>query len=81
MEDHAVQTSAGPIVDRSTEKLGTSDTAIIKARQCLLKAVKLPENEEELPALEPSSHHVRSASVLLPKGVLFQEGAKPITLN
>ncbi|WP_338450672.1 Rieske 2Fe-2S domain-containing protein [Niallia oryzisoli] len=76
MEDHAVQTSAGPIVDRSTEKLGTSDTAIIKARQCLLKAVKLLENGEDLPALEPSSHHVRSASVLLPKGVPFQEGAK-----
>lgn len=76
MEDHAVQVSAGPIVDRSQEKLGTSDTAIIKARQCLLKAVKALENGEKLPALDPSSHRIRSASVLLPKGVPFQEGAK-----
>lgn len=76
MEDHAVQVSAGPIVDRSQEKLGTSDTAIIKARQCLLKAVKALEDGEKLPALDPSTHRIRSASVLLPKGVPFQEGAK-----
>lgn len=76
MEDHAVQVSAGPIVDRSQEKLGTSDTAIIKARQCLLKAVKALENDEKLPGLDPSSHRIRSASVLLPKGIPFQEGAK-----
>ncbi|MDN4075394.1 Rieske 2Fe-2S domain-containing protein [Fictibacillus terranigra] len=76
MEDHAVQVSAGAIVDRSQEKLGTSDTAIIKARQCLLKAVKMQEKGEKLPALDPSSHRIRSASVLLPKGMPFQEGAK-----
>lgn len=76
MEDHAVQVSAGPIVDRSQEKLGTSDTAIIKARQCLLKAAKALENGDKLPALDPSTHRIRSASVLLPKGVPFQEGAK-----
>ena len=56
--------------------MGTSDTAIIKARQCLLKAVKALENGEKLPALDPSTHRIRSASVLLPKGVPFQEGAK-----
>ena len=39
-EDFAVQESMGPIVDRSKEYLGTSDTIIIKARRMLLKAVK-----------------------------------------
>jgi phthalate 4,5-dioxygenase len=76
MEDHAVQVSVGPIVDRSQEKLGTSDTAIIKARRCLLNAVKTLENGEQLPGLDPESHKVRSASVLLPKGVPFHEGAQ-----
>lgn len=76
MEDHAVQVSAGPIVDRSQEKLGTSDTAIIKARQCLLKGVKALESGGKLPGLDPSSQRIRAASVLLPKGMPFQEGAK-----
>ncbi len=76
MEDHAVQVSAGPVVDRSQEKLGTSDTAIIKARRCLLNAVKSLENGEPLPGLDPESHKVRAASVLLPKGIPFHEGAK-----
>lgn len=76
MEDHALQVSAGSIVDRSKEKLGTSDTAIIKARQCLLNAVKTLEKGVRLPAIDPVTHHIRSASVLLPKGIPFAEGAQ-----
>lgn len=76
MEDHAVQVSAGAIVDRSQEKLGTSDTAIIKARRCLLNAVKTLQSGGKLPALDAESHRIRAASVLLPKGIPFQEGAK-----
>ncbi|MCL6593665.1 MAG: aromatic ring-hydroxylating dioxygenase subunit alpha [Alicyclobacillus sp.] len=76
MEDHAVQVSAGPIVDRSREWLGTSDTAIIKARRCLLNAVKTLEQGEPLPATQPESHRVRAASVLLPKGIPFHIGAQ-----
>lgn len=80
MEDHAVQVSAGAITDRSLERLGTSDTAIIKARRCLLDAVHLNESGAEMPALDAESHRVRAASVLLEKGVPFQEGAKDALL-
>ncbi|MCL6442438.1 MAG: aromatic ring-hydroxylating dioxygenase subunit alpha [Alicyclobacillus sp.] len=76
MEDQAVQVSAGPIADRTLERLGTSDTAIIKARRCLLNAVHSYERGEKLPALDAKSHRVRAASVLLPKGMPFYEGAK-----
>ncbi|PLR83460.1 (2Fe-2S)-binding protein [Bacillus canaveralius] len=76
MEDQAIQESAGSITDRSLEKLGTSDTAIIKARRRLLNAVKQLNENEIVEALDPKQHHIRSASVLLPKGLPFQEGAK-----
>jgi len=39
-QDHAVQESAGPIVDRTREHLGPADRAIIVARQLLLKAIE-----------------------------------------
>ncbi|MFB5188772.1 Rieske 2Fe-2S domain-containing protein [Alicyclobacillus fastidiosus] len=76
MEDHAVQVSAGAIAERSLERLGTSDTAIIKARRRLLDAVRLNEKGGAVPALDAESHRVRAASVLLPKGMPFHEGAK-----
>lgn len=76
MEDQAIQESAGTITDRSAEMLGTSDTAIIKARRRLLNAVKEFEKGGKTQALNPESHKIRSASVLLAKGIPFQEGAK-----
>jgi phthalate 4,5-dioxygenase len=39
-QDHAVQESMGPIVDRSREHLGPADRAIIVARQMLLDGVE-----------------------------------------
>ena len=38
-EDYSVQESMGPIVDRSREKLGSSDAAITRMRRMLLDAV------------------------------------------
>jgi phthalate 4,5-dioxygenase len=38
-QDYAVQEGMGPIVDRSTEHLGTSDRAIIAARRMLRRAL------------------------------------------
>src|SRR6266851_4845898 len=39
-QDHAVQESMGPIVDRSREHLGSSDKAVIAARRLLLEATR-----------------------------------------
>lgn len=76
MEDQAVQESAGTITDRSLERLGTSDTAIIKARRRLLNAMKQFKAGEVIEALSAESSQIRAASVLLEKGLPFQEAAK-----
>jgi phenylpropionate dioxygenase-like ring-hydroxylating dioxygenase large terminal subunit len=77
MQDASLQESMGEICDRTKERLGTSDAAIIMARRRLLDAAKkLQEERLDPPALEPTAHRVRSTSVVLPKGVPFQEGAK-----
>jgi phthalate 4,5-dioxygenase oxygenase subunit len=39
-EDYAVAASQGPIVDRSREYLGSSDTSVNRARRLLLDAVR-----------------------------------------
>jgi len=76
MQDASLQESMGPIVDRTTERLGTSDAAIIAARRTLLRAAEaLAENEIEPIALDAEAQYVRSASILIPKGIPFAEGA------
>lgn len=40
LEDVAIQESQGPIVDRSLEKLGSSDVAVIRVRRLLLAALR-----------------------------------------
>jgi hypothetical protein len=66
----------GPIYDRTTEHLGTSDAAIIAARRRLLGGVRGLERGEEPPGLDAAAQRVRSASVVLPKDVPFHEGAR-----
>jgi len=75
-QDAAVQESMGPIFDRSREHLGTSDTAIIAARRCLLSAASGLREGREPAGLAPTSQRVRPASLVLPKDVPFQEGAR-----
>jgi phthalate 4,5-dioxygenase oxygenase subunit len=76
MQDQAIQESAGPIVDRSLERLGTSDTAIIQVRKRLLNAAKaLRDHGTPPPGQDPASYAVRPASVILPPDVMWVEGA------
>ena len=77
VQDQAIQESQGPIVDRTQERLGTSDTAIIQVRKRLhdggagaARATARPR-----PARDPASFRVRSASVVLPPGASWVEGA------
>jgi len=42
-EDHAVQESMGPVVDRTNEHLGTSDQAVIRFRRLMLDAAGAPD--------------------------------------
>lgn len=75
MQDASLQECMGTIQDRSLENLVSTDNAIIMARNRLLKAAKNLDKGIAPPALNPDSHFVRSASVQLPIGTPFKEGA------
>jgi phenylpropionate dioxygenase-like ring-hydroxylating dioxygenase large terminal subunit len=72
-QDLAVQESMGPIVDRSREHLGNSDKAIIAYRRILLDVLNDFEQGVEPPGLDPKTYRmVRSADIVIPKGVRWQ---------
>jgi phthalate 4,5-dioxygenase len=78
-QDQAIQESMGPIADRTRERLGTSDTAIIAARRLLLQEIRsLAEGREPLAARRGDVYWVRSASLLLKRSVEFDEGAREL---
>ena len=67
VQDQAIQESQGPLVDRSAERLGSSDTAIIRVRRRLIAAaIDLRDRGIAPPGLAPESFLVRSASAVAP---------------
>jgi hypothetical protein len=52
----ALQEGMGPIVDRSKERLGTSDKAIIAARQLLLEAIAAVAAGNAPRGVDPASY-------------------------
>ena len=50
-QDHAVQESMGALLDRTREHLGTSDRAVIRMRQMLVRAARDLAQGVEPPAL------------------------------
>jgi phenylpropionate dioxygenase-like ring-hydroxylating dioxygenase large terminal subunit len=76
-QDFSLQESMGLVADRTKERLGTSDAAIILARRRLLAALD-DIDSDDLPGLSPAHTNVRSTSILLPHDVPFQEGAKEV---
>lgn len=65
-QDAAMTESPGPIVDRSLEHLGTSDTAIIKMRRLLIDAARnLEKGLEPTGARDGTLYRVRSHSVMI----------------
>jgi hypothetical protein len=78
-QDQAVQESMGPVVDRTRERLGTSDTAIIAARRLLLQEIHaLQQGREPHAALHGDVYWVRSCSLLLHREVEFDAGAREL---
>ena len=53
-QDHAVNESQGPIVDRSREHLGASDVAVIGMRRRMLAAARELQQGIEPPGLDPA---------------------------
>lgn len=79
LQDQALQETMGPIVDRTKEILGSGDTAIVFFRKLILEQVRQVERNEPLPLpARPDVYRVRSAGVVLPRDVDFQEGARDL---
>jgi phenylpropionate dioxygenase-like ring-hydroxylating dioxygenase large terminal subunit len=79
MQDASLQESMGPIVDRSKERLVSTDAGIIKARQKLRKAAEaLRDHGAPPPGVDSSHHRVRSGAVVLPKEEDFIDACRDV---
>jgi phthalate 4,5-dioxygenase oxygenase subunit len=69
-QDFMVTESMGPIYDRTQERLGTSDKAIIRMRRLLLAAAKNVADGGDPPAVSPDLdfRSIRSAEKILEEG-------------
>jgi phthalate 4,5-dioxygenase oxygenase subunit len=69
IQDMSVQEGMGPIVDRSLEVLGLSDTAIVTWRRMMIEAAEKlrTANETPLGISSPRAYRVRSGAILLDK--------------
>lgn len=77
-QDYALQeTMEKPFADRSKERLGTADLAIIAARQMLLEASREVENGKQPKGVTPETYrNVRACDRFLPQGVDWRIGLK-----
>ena len=73
MQDAAIQESMGPIQDRSKENLVSTDNGVIMARIRLRKAALAVAQGSKPDGIDPATHAVRSASLVLPEHVSFIE--------
>jgi phthalate 4,5-dioxygenase oxygenase subunit len=80
VQDRAIVWSQGTIVDRSTEHLATTDSAIIRVRRRLLDAAKALRNRDTPPpgVNEPEAYRIRSGWAHLPEGVDYWEGLREL---
>ena len=76
MQDASLQESMGAIQDHARENLVSTDKAIAMARRMLFNAARNPDDNAVLPGLSSASQHVRSASVLLERGMNISSWAK-----
>ena len=72
-QDHAIQESMGPIVDRSQEHLGASDKAIIAMRRMLLQAARSVGEGVDPPGTGSEYYKLRAIDKVLPAGAKWQQ--------
>jgi len=75
-QDSAIQESMGAILDRTIEHLGTSDCFIIAIRRLLLDALRGSNEGRTPPGLDPSTHRIRSAAVVVDNDVTFADAVR-----
>jgi phthalate 4,5-dioxygenase len=76
-QDFSLQESMGPIVDRTKERLVSTDAGIIQARRRLQKAaLQLRDEGLTPPGVDPEHQKIRSAAVVLPKDQAFIDASR-----
>jgi len=75
MQDAAIQEGMGPIQDRAKENLVSTDNGVIMARIRLRKAAIAAADGRQPDGIDPATHAVRSASIVLPDNVSFIDAA------
>lgn len=80
-QDHAVQESMGPIVDRSKENLGTTDAAVIATRRILLRRLKHAPPDEDPPGVAPTYYTVRAIERVIDRDVDWRTGLKHLYIR
>ncbi len=72
-QDHAVQESMGPIVDRTKEHLGTTDTAVMATRRLLLKVLTASQSADMSMGINPTYYRVRAREQMIEKGGRWEQ--------
>jgi hypothetical protein len=67
-QDHAIQESMGPVVDRTQEHLGSTDKAVVCARLLLLRAASSLDDRGDPPGTKDSYFNIRAIEKILPGG-------------
>jgi nitrite reductase/ring-hydroxylating ferredoxin subunit len=76
-QDRAIQESMGAIADRTLERLGTTDRAIITARRMLMKAVQTVQDGGDPPGVAPTYYGLRAYDGVIPKDSYWYEQFQP----
>ena len=75
-QDHAIQESMGPVVDRTEEHLGSTDKAIVAARLLLLQAARSIGKKIDPPGIGPSYYRLRAIEKVLPHDAQWRVAMK-----
>jgi phthalate 4,5-dioxygenase oxygenase subunit len=80
LQDQAVTESMGPIVNRAAERLGSSDTMVIRVRRRMITAAQaLAERGTVPPGVDnPEIYAVRAGGVFLPQDQDWLEGTEAL---
>jgi phenylpropionate dioxygenase-like ring-hydroxylating dioxygenase large terminal subunit len=77
MQDASLQESMGPIVDRTKERLVSTDSGIILARRKLWRTLEALRDEgTKPPGVNPEHQRVRSVAIVLPADESFADSCR-----
>ncbi len=77
-QDRAIQESMGGIADRTLERLGTTDRAIIAARRYLVQAVQTVQEGGDPPGVSASYYKARAIERIVDKDKSWFEELRPL---